>query len=231
MARAETSGRTTILAPMTRSIRRFDTVEEEVAVGRRAIRLIRPRSADALIDEAVEKGRGTPYWAELWPSSRALATLLAGRDLTGLRVVELGCGLALPSVAAALAGAQVLATDREPEALAFASENGRRALGHRLPTLVVDMAFPEPLLERAPFDLVLAADVLYDPANTHALVALLPQLLGPGGEALIAYPWRGQADALRTALEAQGWAAAQREDGGARLLGLVPPRRSLSGGG
>ena len=58
-----------------------------------------------------------PYWAELWPSGLALADYVATLDLAGRRVLELGCGLALPSFAAALGGADVLATDWAPEAL------------------------------------------------------------------------------------------------------------------
>ena len=41
------------------------------------------------------------------------------RGCAGLRVVELGCGLGVPSLAAARAGAEVLATDASAEALAL----------------------------------------------------------------------------------------------------------------
>ena len=42
------------------------------------------------------------------------------------RVLELGCGLGLPSLAAALAGGRVLATDWAPEALAAVRVNAER---------------------------------------------------------------------------------------------------------
>ena len=114
------------------------------------MRILRPRSADALLDDATHAGaERAPYWAELWPSARALATLLAARDLSGLRAVEIGCGLGLASVGAALGGAEVLATDHEPDALAFAAENGRRALGHRLETMEADFGDPPASCSRA----------------------------------------------------------------------------------
>ena len=48
-------------------------------------------------------------------------------------------------------------------------------------------AEPGPLLERAPWDLVLASDVLYEPRNADALLALLPRL---GPEVWLADPGR-----------------------------------------
>jgi predicted nicotinamide N-methyase len=127
-----------------------------------------------------------PYWAELWPSGVALAAAVAERDVRGQRVVELGCGLGLPSVAAALVGGNVLATDWAPEALEVTQRNAGRN-GVAVETLLVDWSHPERLLERAPFDLVLCADVLYEPRNVDALLALLPQL---GREVLLGEPGR-----------------------------------------
>ena len=203
-------------------LRRFDTVDEEIAVGGRRLRLVRPRSADDLLDEAVAADVvDAPYWAWLWPSARVLAEALLARDLRGLRAVELGCGLGLGAVAAALAGADVVATDYDADALAFARENGRRALGHRLPTLLADFSdLPAELLEAAPFDLVIAADVLYAQGAAAPFASALERLVRPGGEALIAYPWRGQADQVVAAL---GWAAAHRDEAGARLVELRRP--------
>ena len=101
----------------------------------------------------------------------------------------------------------MLATDVRPDAMALLRQNARRAIGRRIQTLRADVAEPPPeLLRRAPFDLVLAADVLYRPELPEAFAALLPRLLvGPGGAALIAYPWAGQADPLIELLEPQGW--------------------------
>jgi predicted nicotinamide N-methyase len=164
------------------------------------VRLQRPRSPESLLEAAVAAGeRDAPYWAELWPSARALAAHVATLDLDGRRVVELGCGLALPSLAAALGGADVLATDAASEAVSLARRNGRHLLGRRLAAMHVDVAAPPAeLLEAAPFDLVLAADVLYLPELARAVGALVPRL---AGEALIAFPFRDQAGPLAAALE------------------------------
>src|ERR687891_1653246 len=113
-----------------------EVVEETVTVAERELRIVRPRDAEALLDEeAFEHEEFLPYWAELWPSALALARAIAGRSLRGARTLELGCGLGLPSIAAALAGGRVLATDWSPDAVAMTAENAARN-GAELETLV-----------------------------------------------------------------------------------------------
>jgi predicted nicotinamide N-methyase len=164
-----------------------DLVEEVVPLRGRDLRLLRPRDAEALLDEAAfEHEEYLPYWAELWPSSLALARAVAGRSLRGARTLELGCGLGLPSIAAALAGGRVLATDWSAAAIAMTAENAARN-GARVETLNCSWAEPAPLLERAPWDLVLAADVLYEARNVDVLLELLPRL---GPEVWLADPGR-----------------------------------------
>jgi predicted nicotinamide N-methyase len=169
---------------------KLDLVEHEFALNGCTLSILRPRSAEALLDEeAFEHEEFLPYWAELWASGETLAKTVFKRDVGGLRVVELGCGLALPSLAATLGGAQVLATDWSADAIELAEENARRN-ELELETAVVRWSEPEPLLKRAPWDLVLAADVLYERRNVDELLALLPELTG---EALLADPGRPHA--------------------------------------
>jgi predicted nicotinamide N-methyase len=183
-------------------------VPAEIAVGGLVMRIAAPASAEDLIDEEdFARDERLPYWAELWPSGRVLAEALVARDLAGLTVLELGCGLALPSIVAMARGATVLATDWYEEALEFARANARSALGRDLPTLLVDWrAPPADLVDQAPFDLVLAADVLYEPRNGPALAALLPHLVADDGEVWIADPRRPDAQRLWDLLDPAGWA-------------------------
>jgi predicted nicotinamide N-methyase len=167
-----------------------DVVEENVAVGGRTLSILRPRDSEALLDEeAFEREEFLPYWAELWPSALALARAVAPLELAGARVLELGCGLGVPSLAAALAGARVLATDWSRDAVAFAAGNAHRN-GIELETAVVSWADPGELVAGGPWKLVLAADVLYERRNVEQLLALLPQLVGGGSEVLLADPQR-----------------------------------------
>ncbi len=123
----------------------------------------------------------------------ALAREVWSRPVRGKRVVELGCGgLALPSIAAALGGARVLATDGAAEAVVFAAHT--LALNEvEGETALVPWHLAEPLAERGPWDVVLAADVLYTRENAQALPRLLRMLLAPGGEAWLTDPGRAGA--------------------------------------
>lgn len=143
-------------------------------------------------DEAFDK-RTTPYWAVPWPSGLALARHVAADPPRGKRVLELGCGLGIPSVAAARGGAaHVLATDVNTDAIVFAAHNlhlndvtGDTAAGDWHETVE--------LLSAEPWDLVLAADVLYTRENVEKLVDVLPRLLAPGGQTWLADPRRAGA--------------------------------------
>ena len=131
----------------------------------------------------------------------ALARELSDAPLRGLRVVELGCGLGVPSLAAARGGAAVLATDSDEEALDLVERNAQEN-GLEVETLPVDWSEPDELIGRAPFDLVLAADVLYERPGVAQLLELLPQL---APEAWIADPDRPAAEAFFEQAERRRW--------------------------
>jgi predicted nicotinamide N-methyase len=167
-----------------------ELVTQSIQLPSGELRVLQPAEAAELPDSGpVEWAPVAPYWAVLWRSGVALARELDGLDLGGRRVVELGCGLAVPSIAAARAGAAVLATDESAEALSLVARNAR-ANGVRVETAAVDWTEPGELVGRAPFDLVLAADVLYERASVAPLLALLPRL---APEAWLADPGRSPA--------------------------------------
>jgi predicted nicotinamide N-methyase len=80
----------------------------------------------------------------------------------------------------------VLAVDWAQEALDVTQQNAERN-GASVETLRADWSKPETLLARAPFDLVLCADVLYETRNVDTLLELLPKLTA---EVLLGEPGR-----------------------------------------
>src|SRR6476661_3568645 len=176
----------------------LDPIEEIVALGGRDLAILRPRDAEALFEARDEF---IPYWADLWPSAVLLARTIAGRALRGARVLELGCGLGLPSLAAALAGGRVLATDWAPDALEAVRANAARN-DLAVETLVADWREPEPILARGPFDLVIAADIAYEQRNVTPLTQLIDAL---GREVWLADPGRRPAAQLLADLELAGF--------------------------
>src|SRR5262249_34138713 len=121
-----------------------------------------------------------PYWAHCWSGARVLAERVPAR---AGRVLEIGCGLGLPGVVAARRGARTLFVDRVAAPLAFVRAtlraNGVDAIG-----LVVADVLAAPW--GGGFDLVLAAEVLYDRGAFPSLARALAASLAPGGRVLLA---------------------------------------------
>ena len=188
-------------------VRRVDLGGAEPAI------VARPSEWEALREAEALAQRGVPYWAILWPSGLELARAVSrGPALDGARVLELGCGLGLPSLAAAARGAGVLATDAHTDAVVFAAHN--LALNGQTGDVAV-ASFTEAvgaLTDGGPWDLVLASDVLYLQANVEALLRALPRLLDGGGEALIADPDRNGAKEFLAAARKQFTLRSERGD-------------------
>jgi 2-polyprenyl-3-methyl-5-hydroxy-6-metoxy-1,4-benzoquinol methylase len=136
-------------------------------------------------------------------------------------VLELGCGLGAPSIVAARAGAEVLATDGATDAVAYAAHSLalNRAVGEVAHATWADHG--DELAARGPFDLVLAADVCYTAQNADALVRLLPRLVAPDGEARLADPGRANARRFLAAARAS-FALDAATDGEVTLYRLRP---------
>ena len=155
--------------------------------------LLQPGDAAEIPDDhQVEWAPLAPYWSVLSRSGVALARELDDQALGGRRVVELGCGLAVPSIAAARGGAEVIATDGDSDALGLVARNAD-ANDVEVETTTVDWGDPDELVERGPFDLVLARDILYERPSVAMLLELLPRL---AAEAWVAEPGRPAGDAF-----------------------------------
>lgn len=169
--------------------RRFEIINDDVMIGDHTVNVIRPHSADELIDEGdFERDERLPYWAELWPSSTVLADFILRDTRPRARTIELGAGIGLVSIAAALAGHDVVATDYYEDALAFTRANAYRSLGHEIATRLVDWREIAPSLPR--FDVVLASDVLYESRYAPLVASVIDRFLSPRGVAYVADPGR-----------------------------------------
>jgi predicted nicotinamide N-methyase len=146
------------------------TSSETIRIGDVELTLVRPAEPESLLDEdAFADDEFMPYWAELWPAGLALARELPER-LDGVRVVELGCGLGVPSLVAAARGAHVTAVDWATDAIALLRENAAWN------NVSVDAVHADWRRFEGSFDLALAADVLYEARNVEPLAGLLSRI-------------------------------------------------------
>ncbi|MGV3724650.1 MAG: class I SAM-dependent methyltransferase, partial [Actinomycetota bacterium] len=142
-----------------------------------------------------------PYWPVAWPAGLGLARYLSSLNLAKQRVIELGSGVGISGLGAALAGAEVLVTDNQPPALRLAMMNARR---NRLPLRAAAAdwrAWPV----AAQFDLVIGSDVTYEPAAFDSLLLVLDRTLRPGGAVLFTDPGRLMTTAFQQKAIAGGW--------------------------
>jgi predicted nicotinamide N-methyase len=200
---------------------RFDIVTTRVALPDGDVRLAHPRAADELIDATdFARDERLPYWADLWPSSLALARCLPSLvapgahgapgtpPLRGRHAIELGCGLGLVTIAAIRAGLDVLATDYYADALLFTRRNALVATGTDPRTRLADWrAWPA---DAGRFDLVLAADVLYERAYAAIVAQVIAASLAPGGRAFVADPGRAAVPAFIACAHELGLSISER---------------------
>src|SRR5262245_30987889 len=149
-----------------------------------------------------------PYWAHLWIGARALARSLAdGGNLAGTSVLDLGCGLGLPGLVAAALGAEVWLADRETAALEFVRESARQnGLQH---VHCVELDFVHGALDRT-FDLILGAEVVYDPHTYHPRCAFCERHLRPEGVIHLTDAFRSDAATFFAELRRRGFEGTRR---------------------
>ena len=182
---------------------RFDVTTTEVDIGDDRFAIVHPKNAEELIDEAAfNRDERLPYWADVWPSSIALARAIRAMNGTGLSLLELGCGVGLVAAVALRAGFDVTASDYYDDSLAFtrlnASQNGlREPKVMHLDWRQLPHAIPA-------FDLVVGADVLYERAYGPVVARTIATTLAEKGRALIADPGRVGAPAFFSALHDVG---------------------------
>ena len=143
----------------------------------------------------IEQGRigpsntGETLWNAAVLLADHMATALGPDYFQGKRVLELGCGTALPSIVAARLGARVVATDITDQVLARAKRNvDRNACGDVTVQPLVWGALLDGSYEQlsGQFDVVIASDLLWVLGSWKPLAATARELLSADGDFLLA---------------------------------------------
>ena len=162
-----------------------------------------------------------PLFGLPWPSGAQLAALLVARPARpGERILEIGCGLALASLAAHRRGDDITASDCHPLAESFLHVNldlnGLPAMKYRHG----EWALEPPPGERAGdvvaarlqgrFDLVVGSDVLYERDDEGALAAFIDRHADSAADVWIVDPDRGNRAAFNRRMASAGFALSER---------------------
>lgn len=178
------------------------------------------RAAADEAQQALAAGEHMPYWGLLWPSGLALAEAIVASppspfscgERGSKRALELGCGLGATATAALDAGWSLWAADCFPEAVAFCRYNTLRNVGRMPRTTVLDWRTATgqaACLALGQFDMLLAADVLYEERDIAPLLDLAPRALAPDGSFWLAEPGRRVSRAFVAGAQERGWRDAE----------------------
>lgn len=145
-----------------------------------------------------------PYFGILWSAAEGLSEYLACYPelVKNKTVLELGCGLGLPSMVATHLGAKVLATDFHPDVEEYFLRNCRHS------SLYCDyrrLNWRESTDDIGKFDVVLGSDVLYESKHPKEVALGLLRFLKPGGTILLSDPGRAYLQSFLKAMNAEGY--------------------------
>jgi predicted nicotinamide N-methyase len=148
-----------------------------------------------------------PYFGCIWPSARALCNYLefssVRAQIKNSSVLEIGCGLALPSLLCAKLGARVTATDFHPEVPEFLAINREQNQISNLDYRRLD--WRNGGNELGYFDWILGSDVLYEKEHSLILARAISNHLSPHGRAVITDPARPYLQTFVDAMKSQGF--------------------------
>lgn len=142
-------------------------------------------------------------FGQIYPSSIFLARVLAAMDLAGLRILEVGAGIGLPSMSAAAKGADVTFSDYHHLSEVFLKKNVEL---NGLPDIKFACLDWKNLdTDIGQFDLIVGSDVLYEPNHPQLLADFIHLHAKPRSTALLVDPGRKLSSQFTRRMEEHGF--------------------------
>jgi len=175
------------------------------------LRTLRDKQQFSDIDGIAEKfGISSAQWSlfgHIWDSSRILAEQMATQEIDKLRILEVGCGMALSSLVLNHRNADITATDYHPEVRNFLNENTRINKDKDIPFIRTGWADEEGALGK--FDLIIGSDLLYEQEHAKLLSQFINQHANAHCEVIIVDPGRGNHAKFSKEMVLMGYAHSQ----------------------
>jgi predicted nicotinamide N-methyase len=170
---------------------------------------------DGCAERARISSASWPMFGVLWPAGLALAEEMSRFPIEGKHILEVGCGIGLPSLVLQQRGADITACDYHPLAEEFLRHN--TDLNGLAPIRFFNAPWLEPSLELGRFDLIIGSDLLYERNHPSLLAGFLAEHANPTCQILLADPGRHRGGQISAKLASQGYACTESR------LALVDP--------
>lgn len=187
----------------------YQTKFETIAIGDNNYRIRSLRDRQQYSDPlgaAADSGVSAASWplfGHLWPAGIILADLMDRQSIDGLRILEIGCGLALASLVISRRGADITASDYHPLAREFLENNVALNGFPAIPFALGDWAKNQTAL--GTFDLIIGSDILYEPDHPELLANFIDCHANADVKIIIIDPDRGRHSKLSNAMCALGY--------------------------
>lgn len=144
-----------------------------------------------------------PIFGVVWPSSLALAYFIDTYNTGRKRILEVGCGIALPSLLLNSRKADITATDYHPEVESFLKRNTGLNNAKVIAFERTDWADEDDKLGL--FDLIIGSDLLYEDQHIELLANFIDAHSKPECEVIIVDPGRGRKTKLISRMSGFGY--------------------------
>ncbi|MCI5221138.1 MAG: histidine kinase [Candidatus Electrothrix sp. AR4] len=157
------------------------------------VRTLRDRQQYSDVDgKASKKGISSAMWplfGVIWDSGEILAHLMYEYEGEGLRILEVGCGIALASLVLNHRLMDITATDYHPETENFLRKNTKLNNDKEIPYVCTGWGDEDSGLGE--FDLVIGSDLLYERDHVELLSSFIEQHAKETCDVILVDPGRG----------------------------------------
>jgi predicted nicotinamide N-methyase len=145
-----------------------------------------------------------PYFGVVWPSAIGLSKhlLRIKNDLHDKEILEIGCGLAIPSFILKKNGANITASDFHHDVEDFLKRNQSLNDLH-FPYIRMNWREASDALKK--YDIVIGSDILYESRHPHEVAQALLKFVKPGGTIILADPGRSYLQNFVTSMNQLGY--------------------------